>query len=129
MKRLILFLGLLPILTTGCIINLEYDERECFIGSYEVDEYSESLDAYAMYDFRIRRDHNDDYTVYIENFYDADLIVYAEIYGSKIKIPSQWVDGYLIEGHGSLHGHELTLNYSVTVNHMVDYCNAICDQY
>jgi hypothetical protein len=99
-------------------------------GYYDADEWSETLEAQSYFNIRIHVKNRRNMTVNIENFYNADITVYAELYGYKIRIPVQQVGFYEIEGIGSYYDNKLTLDYSVrdvTSNFgFTDVCNAIC---
>jgi hypothetical protein len=51
--------------------------------------------------------------IYLDNFYAADISVYATLDYDKIDIPYQVVDGYEIEGVGTIYGNEIELSYWV----------------
>ena len=128
MKKLIVFGGLL-LVASSCYYDVEprYDSRDKFLGYYDVEEYSETYHETTYYEMRITRSpyRNE---VYIDNFYAADLRVYATVTFDDIRIPFQVVDGYEIEGTGTLYHDELNLNYRVrdTYDHTVaDYCETV----
>jgi len=126
MKRLIPFVLLVVILSSCYVDAVEprYDERNRIVGYYEVEEYSETFHDFTYYSMRISKSgyYNE---VYLHNFYAADITVYATLNYDRITIPFQMVDGFEVEGTGSIYGGELTLNYRVKDvynNTRADYC-------
>ena len=109
-----------------------YDEEpvNIFTGCYDVDEWSESLQAQSYFEMRIFTRNRDHGIIRMENFYNAGITVYAEVNGFKIRIPVQQTEYYEIEGYGSLYDGQLTINYSVadklSPTGFRDVCNAIC---
>ena len=80
---------------------------------------------YTYYSVRISKDNYSNRRIYLNNFYGANVQVYAYVDYTKITIPSQVVDGYEIEGTGTLHGSDLSLNYRVKDwyhNSVTDFC-------
>jgi hypothetical protein len=133
MKTLKLIPVLLIALFSGCeLIDEEgpYDNIDEITGEYEVDEWSETLEAQSFFYVTIYRNSHRNGKIYIENFYNAGIEVYAEVNGYKIQIPPQQVGYYEIEGMGSFYNDELTMEYSITYinahSEIVDVCNAIC---
>ena len=127
MKRLIFAASLLLVMASCDITIIEprYDSRDQLVGYYHVEEYSETYDDYTNYTLRISKDYNSSYTIYLNNFYGADISVYARVDYNKITIPYQVVDGYEIEGVGNLSDSELSLNYRVKdlyQNSRTDFC-------
>jgi hypothetical protein len=105
-------------------VEPRYDERDRIVGYYEVEEYSETYDDYTLYDMRISKSgyHRE---IYFHNFYAADIRVYAKLEYDRITIPFQVVDGYEVEGVGTLYGNELSLSYRVKDvynNSRTDFC-------
>ena len=129
MKNLIVFASVC-ILATSCTfydVEPHYDHRDKFVGYYDVEEYSETYGDYTFYEMRITRSSHDR-EIFLDNFYAADLRVYAMVSFDDIRIPFQVVDGYEIEGTGTLYHDELNLNYRVKdlYNHSVsDYCETV----
>ena len=119
----------------GCQIVIEepYEPANRFVGSYEVDEWSETLGLQSFFEIYIHKDRFESDIIYIDNFYDLGIEVFAEVNGSRIRIPRQVAGFYEIEGLGSLYNGELSLDYSVrdinSYTGLVDYCNAISYQY
>jgi hypothetical protein len=129
MRNLIPFTALL-LFASSCTfydVEPEYDHRDKFVGYYDVEEYSETYGDYTYYEMRITRSRYER-EIYLDNFYAADLRVYATVSFDDIRIPFQVVDGYEIEGTGSLRYDELTLSYRVKdlYDHSVsDYCETV----
>lgn len=86
--------------------------RDNVIGNYEVEEYSQTFDDMTYYDINISRATQWD-EVWIDNFYAADISVYAVVSYERIRIPFQVVDGYEVEGSGVVRGNRIDLTYSV----------------
>ena len=132
MKRLLLLL-ITGLVLTSCEIYVEgeviYDSRDKFLGAYEVDEYSVTLDAYNVYDVHITKSYYDDGVIFINNFYGVNIEIFGTVNGSRVTIPLQEVNYYQIEGHGSIIGGELRLNYTVRDldirSNLTDHCNAV----
>ena len=129
MKNLILF-SVLFVFATSCTfydVEPRYDHRDKFVGYYDVEEYSETYGEYTFYEMRISRSRHDR-EIFLDNFYASDLRVYATVSFDDIRIPFQVVDGYEIEGSGTLYHDELNLTYRVKdlYDHSVsDYCETV----
>mgnify|MGYP006203940313 CR=1 FL=1 len=129
MKKLIPFAALILIASSCTFYDVEprYDDRNNFVGYYDVEEYSETFKDLTYYEIRISKSRYDR-EIYIDNFYAADLRVYAIVSFDDIRIPFQVVDGYEIEGTGTFYRGELTLNYRVLDlydNSGADYCETV----
>ncbi len=129
MKTNAALLIILIVLTSCDILIVEpaIDYRERITGSYAVEEHSQTYNDYTQYNIFIRKSgHNDQ--VIIENFYDAGIDVRATIEYDKIYIDRQMVNGYKIEGVGTVYGNEIQFSYSVTdtwsQHGPTDFCNA-----
>jgi hypothetical protein len=108
------------------VVEPRYDYRDQMVGYYDMEEYSETYNDYTYYSVRISKDTYSRRTIYLNNFYGANVQVYAYVDYSKITIPYQVVNGYEIEGVGTLQGSDLSLNYRVKdlYHHSVsDFCN------
>jgi hypothetical protein len=105
MKRLLPF-ALLLILASCEIYIIEdpnaWDERDLFIGSYDVEEYSQTTDRTYTYNIHIIKSCCRANEVKITNFYGTDLTVYGFVDDNRITIPLQQTDGYEIEGTGKM---------------------------
>lgn len=110
------FIAALSLITlASCEFNIiepRYDYRDYVTGYYDVEEYSETYNDYHYYSIHITKYANGR-TVYLNNFYDANLSVYAYLDGDKLTIPLQVANGYEIEGVGTVHSSDLSLNYRV----------------
>jgi hypothetical protein len=65
---------------------------------------------------------------YIDNYYAADIRIYAIVSFDDIRIPFQIVNGYEIEGSGTLYRNELNLKYRVKDRYdrsVADYCETV----
>lgn len=129
MKKLILFAVLIVFASSCTFYDVEprYDSREKFLGYYDVEEFSETYNDVTYYEMRISKSRYDR-EIYLDNFYAADLRVYATVTFDDIRIPFQIVDGYEIEGSGTLHRDELNLTYRVKDiydNSTADYCETV----
>src|SRR5688572_11989974 len=126
MKRLIL-LFVPVVLLTSCYfeeVQPRYDDRDRIVGYYDVEEYSETYHDITYYSMKISKSgyYNE---IYLNNFYAADIRVYATVDYNTIRIPFQVVDGYEVEGTGTVYGSEINFNYRVKdlySNSYTDFC-------
>ena len=129
MKNLISF-SLLMLLVASCSdydVEPRYDSRDKFVGYYDVEEFSEVYGDITYYEMRITRSRYER-EVYLDNFYDAGIRVYAIVSFNDITIPLQEVHGFEVEGSGSLYHDELNLRYRVKdlYDHSIsDYCETV----
>ncbi len=128
MKKLI-YLFLLIGLSSCEFYYLEprYPERDRLIGRHDVEEYSETYNDYIRYAIWIEESDNFTDQFYIDNFYGVDIRVCAGISGNKITIHEQVVNGYEIEGVGTVYGDEIEMSYSVKDIYSgarTDFCEA-----
>jgi hypothetical protein len=128
MKTTASLLFILLVATSCDIILVEpaYDERNRIIGSYQLEEYSQTYNDYTMFYIYIRKS-GIGQQVLIENFYNSDMDVLADYQFDKIYINRQFVNGYEIEGVGTVYGNEIKFNYKVRdtyTNRPTDFCNA-----
>jgi hypothetical protein len=131
MKRLFI-LPLFSILFTACHVTVveepRYDSRDKLVGYYDMEEYSETYNDYTYYAMRISKSSYDDGRIYLHNFYASNISIYAILEYGKIRIPNQRVNGYEVEGVGTLIGGDLSLNYSVKDFYertYTDFCETI----
>lgn len=129
MKKLTVFILLLVVVASCNYDDVEprYDYRDKFVGYYDVEEFSETYNDITYYEMRISKSRYRD-EVYLHNFYASDLRVYARVNYDNIRIPFQVVDGYEIEGSGTLFHNELNLTYRVKDlydNAISDYCETV----
>jgi hypothetical protein len=128
MKTTASLLFILLVATSCDIILVEpaYDERNRIIGSYQLEEYSQTYNDYTSFYIYIRKS-GIGQQVLIENFYNSDMDVLADYQFDKIYINRQYVNGYEIEGVGTVYGNEIKFNYKVRdtyTNRPTDFCNA-----
>jgi hypothetical protein len=126
MKTLITLLFTAIFLASCTFYDVEprYDSRDRIVGRYEVEEYSETYDDYTYYDLRISKS-SYDREIYLSNFYGAEIRVYAYLDYDKVTIPYQVVNGYEVEGVGTVLGNEISFSYRVKDvynNTRTDFC-------
>jgi hypothetical protein len=126
MKQLLLVLSAAFVFSACSIDPIEprYDSRNKIVGHYNVEEYSETYNDYTHYSLRISKS---TYAgeIYLNNFYAAGISVYGVVDYDKIRMPLQVVDGYEVEGVGTIYGNEITFSYRVKdlYNHSYsDFC-------
>ena len=129
MKNVIFFTVLVLVAASCSDYDAEprYDSRDKFVGYYDVEEFSELYRDMTYYEMRITRSPYER-EVYLDNFYDAGIRVYAIVNYNDITIPLQVVQGFEVEGSGSLYHDELNLRYRVKdlYDHSVsDYCETV----
>ncbi|MBN8577657.1 MAG: hypothetical protein KF775_01295 [Cyclobacteriaceae bacterium] len=127
----LIFIGLTLVLTACEITVVEprYDARDKVVGSYQLEEYSQTYRSYTRYSVYIRKSGfgygaNE---VAIENFYGTGIDVYATVVADRLTIPLQIVNGYEVEGAGTIYFDELRLTYRVRDTYTrssPDYCEA-----
>lgn len=127
MKKLI-YLFLLIGLSSCEFYYIEptYYERDRLIGRHNVEEYSETFNDYTNYSIWIEESSRSN-EFYIDNFYGIDIRVCASIVNDKITIYRQVVNGYEIEGVGTVYGDEISFTYSVKDLYggtRTDFCEA-----
>jgi len=127
-----LLLLIAGLVLTSCdilVVEPRYDDRDRITGSYRIEEYSQTYNESVRFNIYIRKSgygYNST-DVIIENFYNAGVDVRAEIINNKINISRQYVNGYEIEGVGTVIFNEISLNYRVRdtyANRPVDFCEA-----
>lgn len=133
MKTKILLLAMVLFLTS-CEIIIEpvIDDRDRLVGSYQVEEYSQTFNDYGKFTIRIRKAPGYNSDVIVENFYNANLNVRAEVINDKIYISKQYVDGYEIEGVGTIYFDEIRFSYRVRDTYYykpTDFCEATAWEY
>jgi hypothetical protein len=99
-----------------------------------VEEYSESSTSTFVYNITIRKSRYSDGVIWIDNFYDANMRVFANVNGSRFHIPLQRIGNREIEGRGSLFGEdELSMTYTVREilpgPDYVDFLNSLAWKY
>ena len=131
MKILVYFIAIMFLATACDVYYVEpvpvvvIDERDQFVGSYDVSEYSSTYDEYWEYGLSIYKSSGQ---IVIDNFYNSGYRVYANVNGNSLYIPWQKVNGYEISGEGYVEGSKLVLNYKVrdtyTAGSAWDFCDA-----
>jgi hypothetical protein len=130
MKKLIYLFLFLSIGLSSCefyYLEPVYPERDRLIGRHDLDEYSETYNVSTSYSIWIERSSRYANEFYIDNFYGVDIRVCATISNGKITIHRQVVDGYEVEGVGTVYGSEISLSYSVNdlySDTRTDFCEA-----
>jgi hypothetical protein len=128
MKKSLIIL-VLAIVFASCeviVVDPDYGYQTSIVGSYEVDEYSQTYNKYFAYTIDVRRSSYNN-SVLIDNFYNEGITVRAEINGSQLYIPLQTVQGYRVEGSGNIYSNEINLTYKVTDTYSstrTDFCEA-----
>ncbi len=132
MKKALLGISFLLLISSCDLVIVEdiYDPRVEFLGRFDTEEYSETLDAYSYYDVVIVDD-ADPYSnvIYIRNFYGAGIEIFGEVNGSRLTIPRQRVGNFIIDGIGRIEYGELVMSYTVEdinpASRFVDYCSTV----
>lgn len=119
---------------TSCEIIIEpvFDDRDRLVGSYRVEEYSQTFNDYSEFTIYIRKAGGYNSNVIVENFYNANLDVRAEVVNGKIYISKQYVDGYEVEGVGTVYFDEIRFSYRVRDTYYykpTDFCEATAWEY
>lgn len=130
MKRSLLFLVGLISLASCDVYYLDNERpvrsRDRIVGSHYAEEYSETYHEYYEYDVWISSGSRSN-EVYIENLYIDGLSIYATVSYNAITIPYQIIDGYEIEGVGTIYDDQISLNYYVRDRYegtVKDFCEA-----
>ena len=118
---------IVALIVTSCnVYDVEprYDARDKVVGRYDVEEYSETYNQYTSYSISIRKG---GFTreIYIDNFYASNIRVYAYLDYDRITIPYQIIDGYEVEGTGTVYGSSINMRYRVKdtyMNSYTDFC-------
>lgn len=109
------------------------DDRNLYVGHYRIEEYSDTYGVITEYSIEVYKSGSSGSRIYISNFYDSGIDVFASVSGNRITIPLQEVYGYEISGRGYLSGGELELYYDVTdlesYRLVTDYCDAVAWSY
>ncbi len=129
MKKFILIISLSVVLFSCDVLIVEpaYDYRTPLLGSYQLEEYSQTYSRNFNYQVYISRSVYGSRYIDIDNFYDEGISVRAEVNGSKIYIPMQTVNGFQVEGSGNIFSGEINLTYRIRdiyTNTRADFCEA-----
>ena len=118
---------LIALIVASCDVYVaepRYDARDKVIGRYDVEEFSETYNQITAYSIYVRKS-GYSREIYIDNFYASNIRVYAYLDYDRITIPFQIVDGYEVEGAGTLYGSSLSMHYRVKdtfTNSYSDFC-------
>lgn len=130
MKRsLLIFVGLISLASCDVYYldnERPYRSRDRIIGNHYTEEYSETYHEYYEYNVWISSGSRSN-EVYIENLYIDGLSIYATVSYDAITIPFQVIDGYEIEGAGTIYSDQISLNYYVRDRYegtRKDFCEA-----
>ena len=123
MKRLILILTAIIALSSCELYVYEndppaplpppvvYDERDAFMGVFDLEEYSTTFQATKVYEVSVVKSFAADNRIFIQNFYCDGLEVLAFVNGNSFVIPDQYVGNYFITGSGFINGDRLSMDY------------------
>ena len=93
MKKLLLFTTLLAIMASCEIYifdeQVEWDERDLFVGRYRIEEVSQTTEQHYIYNIDIKKSCCIDNKIKISNFYGAGINVYAYVNDIRITVPLQ----------------------------------------
>jgi hypothetical protein len=111
----LMIIGLLIGLTACDIYYYEpvYDQRDRIVGRYDIEEYSETYNDLTWYTVWIERSNRSSEAIWIDNFYGVNIRVFATVSFDKITIPRQTINGYEVEGVGTVYGSRINFNYRV----------------
>lgn len=132
MKTTRLLFVVLAFVFTACdiiVVEPRYDDRDQVVGSFHLEEYSQSFRHHSTFRIYIRKlgtGYGADKIV-IENFYNAGVNIVAHVYGNQINIPLQYVNGYEVEGAATIYLNEISFTYRVRDTYTrssPDYCEA-----
>ncbi|HEX8059606.1 MAG TPA: hypothetical protein VF473_01660 [Cyclobacteriaceae bacterium] len=130
MKTLAFSLAILLVATSCETYYVEpvvhYDPRDQFVGSYDLQEYSSTYDENWNYSVSVYKGAGSQ--IVIDNFYNSNLRVYANVNGNRFSVSWQIADGYELQGDGYVEGRKITINYKVrdtyTNGSPWDFCSA-----
>lgn len=107
------------------VVDSDFNQVNLVPGEYLVEEYSRTYNQNFNYAVWVNQSGVN--TVYIDNFYDQEITVRAEVIGRRLYIRKQFIDGFAIEGSGTIWGNKIQLDYSVDDMYSqkpIDYCEA-----
>jgi hypothetical protein len=109
------------------VIEPVYDGRDEITGYYDLEEYSRTYNDVTHYTVLVSKSAEDNDEIRFSNFYASDISVYAYVNRDRITIPYQIVDGYEIEGVGTIYSDaSMDLDYTVRdqySNAKTDFCD------
>src|SRR5690242_12355482 len=73
-----------------------YDQRDQFVGNYDLHEYSSTYDEYWDYSVSIYKGAGGQ--IVIDNFYNSNIRVYASVNNNRFYVNWQTADGYELQG-------------------------------
>lgn len=114
------------------IVDPVFDERDRVTGTYRVEEFSQTYNEYGTFNIHIRKSFNNMNEVIVENFYNANIDVRAQVVDGTIYISRQVVNGYEVDGVGTLYYDEIRFTYRVRdtyYNKPTDFCEATAWEY
>ncbi len=107
------------------VVDSDFNQVNLVPGEYLVEEHSRTYNQ--NFNFAVWVNQSGVNTVYIDNFYDQEITVRAEVIGRRLYIRKQFIDGFAIEGSGTIWGNKIQLDYSVDDMYSqkpIDYCEA-----
>jgi hypothetical protein len=127
MKKIIL-VALMAVLSACEVVVVEpaIDPRDAIVGSYEVEEYSETYRQVTYYDIHLHKSGRGS-RLYLGNFYGIGITVRAEYRNGRLTIPWQLVQGYEVEGAGTFSRGHLRFQFTITDTYtdtVTDFCEA-----
>jgi hypothetical protein len=90
-----------------------FDSRDRITGRYEMEEYSATYGDFTRYTVWIERSNRSSDAIWIDNIYDVNIRVRASVSFDRITIPRQTVNGYEVEGVGTVFGNRISLTYRI----------------
>ncbi|RAV98420.1 hypothetical protein [Pseudochryseolinea flava] len=127
MKKVLLAVLVITLMASCDVYYVEprYDHRDQITGYYDVEDYSRTYDEFHYYGVTITKVGSyGSSEIMLRDLYADGIEVYAYYNGNSIDIPFQIVDGYEIEGSGSLSHGVLDLHYRAKDRHIGvnDFC-------
>jgi hypothetical protein len=122
--------ALVLVLISATLFSCKKDEREKFLGSYNVNEACTPA-ANFNYQMTVTESSGDDETVLLGNFGDFNNQSFtATVSESSLTIPNQSVSvngtTVTVSGSGAINGSILTITYTYSVNGGSGNCTATC---
>lgn len=124
MKKVVILFSILVFLFSSC----EKDEpststgdpRDLYIGVWECQENS-TQNGISIFDVIIYKSQTSSTQVLIENFYKygPTFAPFAEVSGNSIVIPSQVIQGNIVQGSGTLQSTTINMSYTIDDGNLV----------